>query len=360
MTRTRNPAFDVAKVIATILILFHHYQQVTTMVTGHSVYSSDFDYGYMVELFFLISGFFMFSYVKKIQNGLTFYHFFTRRIARLVPLMAVSGVLCAVALSEYSKIYQQSFWGIEPSLFGVLVQALGIHEGWGFENPYLNSPTWYCSVLLLCYLVFYAIVYWSQRLKVSPLYGFAFMMFLGCGAKPTEEQLLFLTAYSRRGFYAFFAGVLFAFVLPCIQKWRAGTYWGLAFLAVFGIAFYKKEGDLQYMAFLLTFLVYPVCLVLLQRFPFSLIGKLPFWEGWSKISYSVFIWHFPLYVLLYDIVKIVGIDPQIFVSQKMMLLCAVVMQLVGWLSYHFVEQPLYRKTTAFFAAIDPSATAEHN
>lgn len=360
MKHTRNYIFDMAKVVATVLILFHHYQQVTTMVTGESVYTTNFNYAYMVELFFLISGFFMLPYVEKVRQRMSFYQFFTRKIARLVPLMAVSSVFCAVVLSEYSKIYQQSFWGIEPSLFGVLVQALGIHEGWGFENPYLNSPTWYCSILLLCYLVFYAVVYWSQRLKVSPLYGFVFMILFGCAAQPENGQLLFVTGYSRRGFYAFFAGVLFAAMMPRLQKMRSTFWMSLVALATFAIAYYKKEGNLQYMPFLLTFVVYPSCLLLLRHIPFSFIALRPFWEKWSKISYSVFIWHFPLYVLLYDIVKIVGMDPQIFVSKKMMLLCAAVMQLVGWISYHFVEQPLYRKTTAFFAAIDPSVTAEHN
>lgn len=376
MRTERNRTFDMVKVIATIGILLHHYQQEAITITGKNVhgfpinfYGGSFNWGYLVELFFLLSGFFMLPYIEKIYNGLTFYQFYTRRAARLLPLVAVSSVFCAAVLLLYDKIYVGAYYGTDPSIFGVVIQALGIQAGWAFKNPYLNNPTWYCSVLMLCYLIFFAIVYWSRRLRISPCYGFVFMIFLGCSVytyksqlpsfnTPSELQVPFLDSLAHRGFYSFFAGVLLAMLMPRFRKWR-GTFWaGLVFLAVFAAAYYKKDGNLQYMPFLLTFLVYPVILLLLEAFPFRIISSFPFWEGWAKISYSAFIWHFPMYVLLYNIIKMLGMDPAVLVNVPAMFLCVAGMQLVAILSYRFLERPLHRKASEIFAALDPARQPE--
>lgn len=369
MQTTRNHALDMAKVFATFFILFHHYQMVGIMITGKTIdevtfYSStfqqgDFSWGYMVELFFLISGFCMWPYVQKIQQGLTFYRFYTRRAARILPLVAISGIVCAAVLLLYDKVYGGAFWGKDPSLFGVVLQALGIQSGWGFADPSLNGVTWYCSVLLLCYLLFYAIVYWSQRLGVSPYYGMVFMIFVGCAGQTYQTDWAFMDSTTTRGYAAFFAGIVFAVLLPPLQKWR-GTFWvALAFLPVFAAAFYKKGGNLQYMPFLLTFVLYPALLVVLQHTPFTIVSRLPVWEGWARISYSVFIWHLVFYVLVYDVVKMVGVDPSALASLPMMLLCAAVLQPIGWLSYRFLEQPLNQKVSALCASLDPARKPEH-
>ena len=104
MKETRDRTLDMLKVFATIFIVFHHYQQDGQGITGqtlHSVinfYGGTFGFEYMVELFFLISGICMFPYIQKISHGMTFYQFYTRRASRLLPLMAISGVVSALLL----------------------------------------------------------------------------------------------------------------------------------------------------------------------------------------------------------------------------------------------------------------------
>ena len=54
----RNDGLDIIKVIATIIIVFHHYQQVTGVIfDGINFYGGKFPFGYVVELFFIISGY---------------------------------------------------------------------------------------------------------------------------------------------------------------------------------------------------------------------------------------------------------------------------------------------------------------
>lgn len=368
MDNARNRTFDMAKVLATIFILFHHYQMVALMITsktfpGVPFYdggyrSGDFSWGYMVELFFLISGYFTLPYIRKISEGMTFYRFYTHRVARILPVVAVSNAFFAAVLLLYDKVYGWAFWGEDPSLFGVVLQALGIQSGWCFRGIGLNSVTWYCSVLLLCSLLFYGIVCWSHRLGFSPCYGFACMIVLGCSVQTFHTDGPFLDESAGRGYVAFFAGLFFAMLMPLLKKWRITIPASIVLLVLFALEFYKKDGNLQYMAFTLTFLVYPAVLLLLQQFPFTCVSRLSLWEGWAKISYGVFLWHLPTYILAYCVVKCIGLPPEMLVSVPMMILFAIGMQPLGWLSYKFLEKPLNLKAANLFAELDPAQKAD--
>lgn len=49
---------DILKIIAATLIVMHHYQQVFKLeFSGINFYGGAFNFGYFVELFFMISGF---------------------------------------------------------------------------------------------------------------------------------------------------------------------------------------------------------------------------------------------------------------------------------------------------------------
>ena len=81
MEKKRNYSLDFFKIIATILIVFHHYQQILSIEFGEiNFYGGKFYFGYLVEFFFLISGFLMFNYIERIKEGLTlvmkFYYIF--------------------------------------------------------------------------------------------------------------------------------------------------------------------------------------------------------------------------------------------------------------------------------------------
>lgn len=73
MSNNRNYSLDVIRIVATILIVFHHYQQIfaVTYPSGVNYYGGQFYFGYMVELFFVLSGFFMAPYIAKIQGRLS-------------------------------------------------------------------------------------------------------------------------------------------------------------------------------------------------------------------------------------------------------------------------------------------------
>lgn len=152
----REYSLDLIRIIATILIVFHHYQQVTGAVFDSiNFWNGKFYFGYMVELFFILSGYFMYKYIAKIKKGESFSGFYKKRFLRLFPLMLFGAIMYEIFIIIYQRVYNELWFGIHPTLWGTIIASLGIQEGWGFLNPCVNNPTWYISVLLLCYIIFY-------------------------------------------------------------------------------------------------------------------------------------------------------------------------------------------------------------
>ena len=92
VTNQRDGALDFLKIVATAIIIMHHYTQVMHHYT-QDVYVSGkgfffhgtFYWGRMVELFFIISGYLMYQYEEKIRSGETFLSFYAKRALRLLP-----------------------------------------------------------------------------------------------------------------------------------------------------------------------------------------------------------------------------------------------------------------------------------
>lgn len=179
-----------------------------------TVNNGRFYFGYIVELFFILSGYFMYSYIRKVQQGrITFPEFYFKRLSRLFPVMAVGAVTYEIFRAVYQYLYQTSWFDIQTTFWGIIIASFGIQDGWALSNPCVNNPTWYISVLMLCYVVFFMLVYISKRLKISPQYLFIFMIFWGMGINTYGINLPFLNASSSRGYYAFFFGIILAGIL---------------------------------------------------------------------------------------------------------------------------------------------------
>lgn len=66
----RNSAMDCLRVLATVLIVFHHYQQFTGVRFAYiNFWDGRFYFGWLVEFFFVMSGYFTYKYIFKISGG---------------------------------------------------------------------------------------------------------------------------------------------------------------------------------------------------------------------------------------------------------------------------------------------------
>ncbi len=341
-SKKRDYSLDFIKIIATVFIIFHHYQQVTGVYfeNGINFCNGKFYFGYMVELFFVLSGFFMYSYIEKIQRlEISFPKFYFKRLGRLFPLLLMGAIGYEVLLVIYQSLYQSTWFDLKPNFWGIVISSLGIQDGWALPNPCVNNPTWYISVLMLCYVIFYFIVYLAKRLSIKPQYLFLFMIFLGMGINTYGINLPFLNASSCRGYYAFFFGLLLAGV---INEYDFGIFLSMISIAILAVITYLIVNHYEFMSnginYIMTFIYYPALIILCKSKIVAKILNRKFIGTLGKISFDVFIWHNPFYLLLYICIKIFNwnLNLQSYIT---MIGYAVFCYIFGTVSYYLIERP---------------------
>ena len=345
----RNYGLDIIKIFATILIVFHHYQQITGAVFNRiNFYNGRFPFGYIVELFFVISGYVIAPYIDKVlKDNLSMKEFLKKRFARLFPLVIISAIVYEVLI--YIYILGQSWFGIQPTLWGTVIDSLMIQCGWGFANPMVNNPTWYLSVLMLCYSLFYFAIRLADKFKFQVNYIFILLIFVGASIDTYKINLPLINQDSCRGLYSFFWGVILYSIMKLIQKkidkHKVSVVIMLAMIII-GIPLLSHYENIlveESINYILTFIYYTTLIVLVEMpmlkrlFDHKFIGTL------SKISFDVYIWHNPLFLVLYIIIAYNNWSTSFLFSYKSMFIYTIVAFGIGVLSYYMIEMPIRKK-----------------
>lgn len=101
--------------VATILIVFHHYQQTTGAVFSKINFcEGNFYFGWVVELLFVISGYLI--YLQKDRLDDTLYKFMKKRFIRLFPVVCAGAIAYELFLYIYVCVMGKSWSGIQPTL----------------------------------------------------------------------------------------------------------------------------------------------------------------------------------------------------------------------------------------------------
>ena len=338
------------KIFATISIVLHHYQDIMAANYGNAVVP--FKLGYFSlsgELFFMISGYLMHGYMQKISDGLSFPDFFKKRFLRFFPLL----LICTLTMTVFARIFflqnGSHYAGVDGySLWTILVTSLGIQEGWGIPNPGINNPTWYISYLLLCYVVFYFLTYLSKRLDFNCIYAYALMIFVGISKlnMAFNSEIPFLNG---RGYTCFFWGLVLAHLF---RRFRAGkTAKCLAWSALCSLAsvsmitwMFSPGHWLHWLVmkdlrFILIFIYYPCLMFLSTSRPLHMPVMSRIVSSLGKISFDVYVWHAPLFLIMFVAFKAFNITYDVC-TPKAMVMFAMVCYLVGTVSYWAIEKPL--------------------
>ena len=343
-THNRDYSLDILRIAATILIVFHHYQQCTgAFFEGRlNFYNGRFYFGYIVEFFFLLSGFFMVSYIGRIRDGLPFRKFLLKRVIRLLPLVFLSGAAYEIILCLHKFIIGTDWFQIQVNPWGLIIDALGIQDGWVFPNPSVNNPTWYISVLLLCYILFFILTYIAKRLKFSPVYLYIFMVLIGCGIRTYSISLPFLNSSSSRGFYAFFFGILLGMLLQKYPLRKKHVILSACLIALLSYLIFSHwtwvEANINY---LMTFCFYPALIVIFSSDTARSMFRHPIIGTLGKITYDVYLWHNPLFPLMFVMLHIFGLSPNLN-SMRAMILYTVISFGAGTISYFVLDKPIHR------------------
>jgi len=343
---TRNFSLDFLKVIATTIILFHHYQQdgqVRFVNHPNFFFNPHFDWGLMVELFFILSGFVMYHYCDGRLKEISFSSFMGRRCMRLLPPMAVAALAYFALGYVYQQIYQKPFFFSESvNLWGTVVSALGLQNGWGLNGWNINNPTWYVSVLLLCYLWMYVMVRLCEKHQFPFVYACLIMLLIAFSG---VKWPLF-GDQAARGYQSFFFGLLLAMFYRhfALNRWLITLCLAVMGIVLVFIVFAPGYTDYR-MTF--TYLFCPALILIMHTSPLQKLFRHSFWGRLSAISYHVYIWHNVLQLLLYTINTPVWTTA----NPGMMYLFAIMAWGVGMLSWWLFEGPVGKRIPKVLCSI---------
>jgi len=337
MPAKRNYALDAIKVLATIALLFHHHQQISgAFYSNHPNFwgGENFGWARMVELFFMISGFFAYRALKDCEEPFT--AFISKKASRLLPTAAVStGVYCVLTYLHYLFRGKPWFFKNLPNFFGLIVSCLGLQTGFGFDGARLNNPTWFISVLMLCSAVFYLLAWLSKKHGWNLMWVMVFVVIACQNLEYTYTGLPVFAGDPLRGMRCYALGMLLAgFVAKYQIRMPLAILCAALFAAcvafiVFAPAYIDADS-----AF--VFIMCPALILLAQTSTAQRLFCHSAWRTLSSISFNVYIWQSTLQVLL------ALVAPSIVFSQTVggLYLFSGIAWAVGTLSHYLIERPL--------------------
>ena len=335
----RKYSIDFLKITATIFILLHHYQQLIGGVfpTVINFYGGRFNFGLMVELLFTLSGFVVFPYIAKIYSGMTLKTFMTKRIKRLLPVIAITAVAYQACALLYYALFGHMEWFFNTTqLWDLIVASIGMQSGWVFTDIiYVNYPVWYISVLLLCYLIFWIGTYICTRLHTSSRYFCVFMILFGIVINSLGLDLPFMSDYTARGYISFFVGVLMGTYIYD-SKVEAGTgIIALLTVVILALVYVIRPESLENgFNYILSFLFYPSLIILFLTEPVKKLFKHKIWGYLSEVIFNSFMWHYTSFILLLAFMaKVPG--ESVWCSRIGMIIWLVIMIIAGMISERF-------------------------
>ena len=297
---------------------------------------------YAVDLFFTLSGFiFYWLYSRPISAGaVTSLNFFVLRFSRLYPLNFVT--LLLVGLLQYLYFSREGVFFVYQSndayhffLNLLLMPSVGLETSYSF-----NGPVWSISIEVVLYALFFLA---SRRVSTRPLL-LAAISLVGFA--------IFYGVYPPigRGLGSFFLGGCVWHAYDYLIRKGLGVIAARAFLGIVGClwlaSFAGSYFDLLSPAIAgrlgKRFLV-------LILFPLTVLS-LALWEStggtvWRRltvigeVSYSVYLWHFPLQLAFALAIGTGALRTSIVSSPLTLVLFLLATACVSSVSYRYLEMP---------------------
>lgn len=347
---------DGLRAVAVSLVILFHFE-----IAG-------FTGGFVgVDVFFTISGYLIGSLVvgQLDQQRFSFINFYMRRFRRLFPVYFV--VILVTSIFSYWLLLPVDFKDFGQSVIASVLYVSNIlffMESGYFDSASHLKPllhTWSLSVEEQFYMFFPFIAWLCFRIKRSSLVPvFCFLTlasFIG---------MLFCVSYDiSAAFYLYpfrawelFIGVLLAMgVFPAVRSATMANILSVLGAAMIAAAsyFYTKATVFPGVTALLpcvgTLLLIHAGSKQFDRVPvLTLLSTSPA-VFLGKISYSLYLWHWPVFVLYTYVTP----EPLTALETLLLLFVTVILSVLSW---HFVEtpirearRPIYKKQPAIFGGV---------
>jgi len=227
-------------------------------------------------------------------------------------------------------------------LWGTIISAFGIQNVGVFFNQSVNNPTWYISILILCYIIAY-FLYWLSKYKHIPMiYLFVGMITLGASTLTRKWNMPLLNNATGRGYTAFFTGICLYMLYSNfnIHRNKKVLFGSLFLTALFWVLFTVKYASIEKdQQFLCIFVLWPALIMLLSSPSISRLLRHPVLSVIASISFNTYVWHANIIKCFYIFATSLD-DMDMLYTRKSMVLFCIVSWLFGTLSYYFLEKPI--------------------
>lgn len=353
-----RPDVDGLRALAVVAVILNHFE--AGLLPG----------GYLgVDIFFVISGFVITASLSRhsARNlGDLLADFYARRVRRILPALVVMVVVSALAICLVDPNPGTSLFTGIAALFGVsnvylLLRLTDYFSASAELNIFLH--TWSLGVEEQFYLLFPLLVWWSGLCKQRPGSGRRLLLILT--PLLVASLIAFVVLYPRSQPQAYFlvtsrfwemASGCLVFLLA-----RSGRFAGLSplfsLIALIGLlATFLAPLSLAVPATITCVALTGALILVTTKHSYAYkVLSLPPLVGTGLISYSLYLWHWPVLVLSR---WSIGITPWTFPFQVLLII------LLAKISFHAVETPLRkgkwlggRALSLAFAAIASVASA---
>lgn len=296
-----------------------------------------------VDIFFVISGFLITSIlISELASGqFSFRAFYKRRARRILPallVVIVSSLPFAWLFMSHGEFLVTARSAIYVLLFAsnfFFFKQSGYFERSAESSPLLH--TWSLGVEEQ-YYIFFPVLLWlvwrrAPRL-VAPVLGLHFVasLLLCIGAARSYPDFAFYLPLTRA--WELLAGALCA-LLTEKPLTRFSNWLSAAGLAAILVSLFSVRDDMPWPSAITLLPVAGVCLILLYAQAGTPVARLlssPLLRGLGLISYSVYLWHQPVFALA-RIQSFGAPEPAVMAA-----LCGLVI-LLSVVSWRYVEQP---------------------
>lgn len=318
---------------------------------------------FSIDLFFLLSGFIFFLlYSNRISaKEISIRSFSILRFSRLYPLHFIT-LLFVLAIQMVTH-YRTGSFIVHPLndlyhfiLNVFLASGLGLEHGSSF-----NSPVWSVSIEVLLYAIFFILCSFGKsrplkllififtglvlsytRFPLTVIGKGIFSFFLGGLVFHYYSNIIKAEKYYR--FLAPFAIVLFSVWVVTFLEIKFDFIESI-FLKLLGSSFvfnsYDYSTEIVHQSFNLftTAFLFPLTILLfalIETYRGHLGRRVSFL---GKISYSVYLLHFPLQLIIIVLTGILGVESTFFYTKTSMILFFFVLIPLSLSSYRFFERP---------------------
>lgn len=352
MKLTYRPEIDGLRAIAVGSIILYHAQ---INISGNELFKGGF---IGVDLFFVISGYLITSIILKelhVTGYFSFKKFYERRVRRILPVLLFIMFasipfawffLLPNSLIDFSRSIISSLGFVSNFYFYYSGQVYGASDG--FQKPFLH--TWSLSIeeqfyVLFPIILFVAFKYFKKLLIYILIFGIIISLTLADWGSKNYPNLNFYILTSR-GWELLLGSILayYEIILGHRSKNRKLNLLlpsvGLLLIS-YSIIFFSDE--LFHPSFYTLCPTIGVALIIWFSDKNELVTKIistKLFVGIGLISYSLYLWHYPIFVFS----KITEYA-QGNLFKKFLL--GIIILVLSIFSYYFIEKPFRNKKLKF-------------